>query len=122
MESTSSQTIAGLTWDELGVALVQSPPLADVRPPAQAGHSPAWLQPRIFSCFSTCRKCVQTLLKGNNKQTKTENKKPFILHQTHSCSLGCFTHELAIHEVRPTGVGSGVGREVGSSLSSSKTD
>ena len=49
---------------------------------------------------------------------KPENRKPSILHETHSCPLGYFNHKLAIHRAHPPGMGfRWVAREVSTSLS-----
>lgn len=74
----------------------------------------------IFSYYSHLLEiCPDAFFKGNSKKTKPENKKPFILHQTHSRCLGYSNHKLAIHEAHLLRIGFGwVERDVRTSRSS----
>lgn len=72
----------------------------------------------ILSCCShLLEMCPDALLKGNSKQAKPEHRKPSILHETHSCPLGHFCTQPAIHGHPPDRASGGQRGDVSTSLS-----
>lgn len=134
-EFTSFQTISGLTSNKSVSPIGSIPHLTGERQRlkqcSQRPKSPWVSRSRpathllccnalIFSYYSHLLEiCPDAFFKGNSKKTKPENKKPFILHQTHSCCLGYSNHKLAIHEAHLLRIGFGwVERDVRTSRSS----